>query len=251
MPDHAQIGASAALVLVILRILEGLSVGASTRGRSSSSPSTRRPGAAGTSPCGRSCGCLVGFLLGSGIGALTSSALGPERMLAWGWRVPFLLGGVIAVWGIVFRRQMTESPALPRAAPRTGVARRRRRRRATGGRSCRLIGLMLMQSVGFYLMFIYAASYLTEQMHVSTARRPRHQYAEPPRHAGARGPVGEPVGPGRAQARAPRRLGGHVRAGLAPVVAHAPGRASRRSSRGKPGFAVLLDDWPTASPRRS
>ena len=168
MPDHAQIGASAALVLVILRILEGLSVGGEYTGSiillAEHAPPERR----GYFAVWPELGCLVGFLLGSGIGALTSSALGPERMLAWGWRVPFLLGGVIAVGGIAFRRQMTESPALSRAALRTGVpvVAVARHWRAI----LRLIGLMLMQSVGFYLMFIYAASYLTERMHVSTAR---------------------------------------------------------------------------------
>jgi MHS family proline/betaine transporter-like MFS transporter len=169
MPDHAQIGASAALVLVILRILEGLSVGGEYTGSIILLAEHAPPGRRGYFAVWPELGCLVGFLLGSGIGALTSGALGPERMLAWGWRVPFLLGGVIAVGGIVFRRQMTESPALSRAAQRTGVpavVAVARHWRAI----LRLIGLMLMQSVGFYLMFIYAASYLTERMHVSTAR---------------------------------------------------------------------------------
>ena len=169
IPDHAQIGAAAALVLVILRILAGLSVGGEYTGSiillAEHAPPERR----GYYAAWPELGCLVGFLLGSGIGALTSSALGLERMLAWGWRVPFLLGGVIAAWGIVFRRQMMESPALSRAAQRTGlpaVVALARHWRAI----LRLIGLMLMQSIGFYLMFIYAASYLTERMHVSTAR---------------------------------------------------------------------------------
>jgi MHS family proline/betaine transporter-like MFS transporter len=169
MPDHAQIGAAAALGLVILRVLEGLSVGGEYTGSiillAEHAPSEHR----GYYAVWPELGCLVGFLLGSGIGALISGALGPERMLAWGWRVPFLLGGVIAAGGIVFRRQMTESPALSRAPQRAGVpavVALARHWRAV----LRLIGLMLVPSVGFYLMFIYAASYLTEHMHVSTAR---------------------------------------------------------------------------------
>ena len=242
MPDHAQIGASAALVLVILRILEGLSVGGEYTGSiillAEHAPPERR----GYFAVWPELGCLVGFLLGSGIGALTSSALGPERMLAWGWRVPFLLGGVIAVGGIAFRRQMTESPALSRAAQRTGVpavVAIARHWRAI----LRLIGVMLMQSVGFYLMFIYAASYLTERMHVSTARAldintlsllvmlvlvvPSASLSD----RVGRKPVLQ------------RRLGGHVRAGLAPVVAHARGelRGDPRGAsgiRGAPGTGL-------------
>jgi MFS family permease len=33
-------------------------------------------------------------------------------MLAWGWRIPFLLGAVLAVFAVVLRRQIAESPAL-------------------------------------------------------------------------------------------------------------------------------------------
>src|SRR5262249_27229116 len=114
-------------------------------------------------------GCLVGFLLGSGIGAAATTLLGSERMHAWGWRVPFLLGAVIALWGVVFRRQMTESPELEAA---------RRKTRGLGllpalGAHWRIIvrfvALLLISGIGFYTMFVYAASYLTQHMHVSTA----------------------------------------------------------------------------------
>lgn len=57
-------------------------------------------------------GCTIGSLLGSGIGALTSGVLGDERMVAWGWRVPFLLGAVIAVWGVVSSRRREPSTSI-------------------------------------------------------------------------------------------------------------------------------------------
>src|SRR5262249_34288668 len=107
---------------------------------------------------------------GSGVAAVTSTLFGPMRMLAWGWRVPFVLGGLIAVWGIAFRRQMTESPALESArrgagdvSPIAGLA-------VHWKVVVRFVAVLLMTSIGFYMMFIYAASYLTEHMHVSTAR---------------------------------------------------------------------------------
>src|SRR5262249_39218911 len=114
-------------------------------------------------------GCLVGFLLGSGIAAAASTLLGSERMHAWGWRVPFLLGAPIALWGLVFRRQLTESPGLEaaRQKPR-GVA--LLPTLATHWRIIvRFVALLLMTGIGFYTMFVYAASYLKDHMHVSTA----------------------------------------------------------------------------------
>src|SRR5262249_1132733 len=112
LPVHAQIGATAAVLLIILRIAEGLSVGGEYTGSivllAEHAPAARR----GYYAVWPEVGCVGGFLLGSGVSALTSGALGHERMLAWGWRIPFLLGAVIAVWGIAFRRRMTESPVV-------------------------------------------------------------------------------------------------------------------------------------------
>ena len=169
LPDHAQIGATAAVLLVIMRVAEGLSVGGEYTGSiillAEHAPPERR----GYYAVWPEFGCIIGFLLGSGIGALTTGLLGNERMLAWGWRIPFLLGAVIAVWGILFRRQLTESPVVESARQKgdtpilVAVL-------AHWRAIVRLICLLLMQSISFYLMFIYAASYLTERMHVSTAR---------------------------------------------------------------------------------
>src|SRR5215831_16038973 len=115
MPTHDQIGVAAAFALVVCRVAEGLSVGGEYTGAiillGEHAPPDRRASYA----VWPELGCIVGFLLGSGVGAATSTLLGSERMLAWGWRVPFLLGGVIAVWGIAFRRHLTESPALEAA----------------------------------------------------------------------------------------------------------------------------------------
>lgn len=169
MPTHAQIGAAAPFALVVLRIIEGLSVGGEYTGAiillGEHAPADRRARYA----VWPELGCIVGFLLGSGIGAVTTTLLGPDRMVAWGWRVPFLLGAVIAVWGVAFRKQMTESPALE-AARQTATSVNPFAALAGHWRIIlRFVGLLLMNSIGFYTMFIYAASYLTERMHVSTA----------------------------------------------------------------------------------
>lgn len=169
LPVHAQIGTAAALLLVVLRILQGLSVGGeftdSVVMLAEQAPLDRRGFVASWAEMGG----IVGMLLGSGVGALTSSVLGDAAMHAWGWRIPFLLGAVIAVFGVVLRRQLTESPALQhveRAAGSPVIVALRHHWRPI----LRMVCLLLMQGIGFYMVFIYAASYLTEQMHITTAR---------------------------------------------------------------------------------
>jgi MFS transporter, MHS family, proline/betaine transporter len=169
LPDHAQIGAAAAVLLVLMRVAEGLSVGGEYTGSIILVAEHAPPGRRGFYAAWPQFGCTIGFLLGSGVGALVSGALGHERMLAWGWRIPFLLGGLIAVWGIAFRRHIAESPAVTassEARDKPGLAAVVAHWRAIA----RLVALLCVESVAFYLMFVYAASYLTEHMHVSTAR---------------------------------------------------------------------------------
>jgi MFS transporter, MHS family, proline/betaine transporter len=168
LPDHAQIGTAAALLLVILRIVQGLSLGGeftdSVVMLAEQAPHDRRGFVASWPEMGG----IVGMLLGSGVGALTSGVLGEAGMLAWGWRIPFVLGAAIAVFGVVLRRQITESPALERierAGSPVIVA-----LRDHWQPMLRMVCLLLMQGIGVYMVFVYAASYLTERMHVTTAR---------------------------------------------------------------------------------
>jgi len=169
LPDHAQIGAAAAFLLVALRIVQGLSLGGEFTGSivmlAEQAPDDRR----GFVAAWPEMGCVVGMLVGSGVGALISGALDTADLQAWGWRIPFLLGAAMAVFSVVMRRQITESPALARAE-RTAVSPVVVAFRHHWRPILRMVCLLLMQAIGFYMVFIYAASYLTRQMHVSTAR---------------------------------------------------------------------------------
>jgi MHS family proline/betaine transporter-like MFS transporter len=168
LPTHAEIGTAAAVLLVVLRILQGLSVGgeypSSIVFLGEHAPPERR-GYVASWPM---FGSVVGFLLGSAFGALLSNLMSEAALEAWGWRLPFLFGAVIALCGVLFRRHMSEPPAFAAAQPLTAapiVAAFRDHWRAI----VQIIGLSLVNAVGFYLLWVYATSYLTDRMHVSTA----------------------------------------------------------------------------------
>lgn len=169
LPDHAQIGAWGSLLLVVCRICQGLSVGGEYSGSIIFLGEHAPPGRRGLHASWPQFGCLIGFLLGSGIGALTATILGPEIMNAWGWRVPFLLGVVIVAAGFVFRRNLSEPPAsarLDRAVGSPVVVAVRDHWRAM----LRLMSLVLFGGVGFHVVFIYMPAYLAEQDHLTAAR---------------------------------------------------------------------------------
>ncbi len=168
LPTHAEIGTAAGVLLLVLRILQGLSVGGEYPGSIVFLAEHAPPEWRGYFASWPMFGSTVGFLLGSALVALISSLMSEAALEAWGWRLPFLFGAVIALCGVLFRRHMSEPPAFAAAQPLTAaplVAAFRDHWRAI----LQIIGLSLVNAVGFYLLWVYATSYLTDRMHVSTA----------------------------------------------------------------------------------
>ncbi len=164
LPTYAQIGAAAPVLLLLLRILQGLSVGGeyatSMVYAAEQAPAHRR--ALITSATGL--GAIGGMLLGSGVGAVVSAILLSEGVDAWGWRVPFLLGILLGAAGLLLRRGL-EEPHAPAAAPQgspllTAV-------RAHWPDLLRLVGVICLSGAGFYLIFVYSVTYMNVVLHDS------------------------------------------------------------------------------------
>ncbi|GAA2907326.1 MFS transporter [Microbacterium keratanolyticum] len=124
LPTYAQIGILAPVLLLLLRILQGLSAGGEWGGAVlmavEHAPADRR-GRAGSWP---QLGVPLGFLLASGVTALMTGVISPgAAYLEWGWRVPFLLSAVLIVIGFVIRRSVSESPVFEEIAKRGKQAR--------------------------------------------------------------------------------------------------------------------------------
>ncbi|MBM6623522.1 MHS family MFS transporter [Micrococcaceae bacterium RIT802] len=112
LPTHAQIGASAAILLIALRVLQGFSAGGEWGGAALMSvehaPDNRR-GFFGAYPqIGVPCGMILATFT---IWVLTT-IIGNEAFLTWGWRVPFLFSIVLIIVGYVIRRSVEESPVF-------------------------------------------------------------------------------------------------------------------------------------------
>ncbi|OZB77761.1 MAG: MFS transporter, partial [Microbacterium sp. 14-71-5] len=119
LPTFAQIGIAAPILLLLLRILQGLSAGGEWGGAVlmavEHAPANRR-GRAGSWP---QLGVPLGFLLASGMTALMTGVVSPgAAYLQWGWRVPFLASVILIVVGFVIRRSVEESPVFAEIAKR-------------------------------------------------------------------------------------------------------------------------------------
>lgn len=120
LPTYSQIGILAPILLVLLRILQGVSTGGEWGGAVlmavEHAPAKRR-GRMGAFP---QMGVPLGMLLASGTLALMTGVISPgEAFIEWGWRIPFLLSFILIVVGIIVRRTIEESPVFAELAQKT------------------------------------------------------------------------------------------------------------------------------------
>ncbi|KRC63101.1 MFS transporter [Agromyces sp. Root81] len=119
LPTYAQIGIAAPILLLLLRILQGVSAGGEWGGAVlmavEHAPAAKR-GRFGAFP---QIGVPIGMLLASAVLALMAGVFAPgEAFLEWGWRVPFLFSIVLLFVGMWVRRSVDESPVFTALAER-------------------------------------------------------------------------------------------------------------------------------------
>ncbi|MFZ2628764.1 MAG: MFS transporter [Rugosibacter sp.] len=115
LPTYEQVGILAPLLLVMLRIMQGLSLGGAFSGTViflvEHSPPSRRGLVGSTSLAS----LAVGFLLGSLVVMSMQVLLSAAQFESWGWRIPFLLGVPIGFIGLYIRNHTDESPVYEEA----------------------------------------------------------------------------------------------------------------------------------------
>lgn len=109
IPGYAQIGVLAPVLLVILRLAQGLGAGAELAGATIFAAEYAPPGRRGLFGSLATIGTYSGTVLSSVVFALFAM-LPSEQFLAWGWRVPFLLSVVVVAVGIYVRLRLDETP---------------------------------------------------------------------------------------------------------------------------------------------
>jgi MFS family permease len=166
MPTYAQIGVAAPVILLLLRILQGIAIAGEFAGASvfvtEHVPSNRLATASGWL-LGSS---YVGFFLGAGAAALMANLLDPSALESWGWRLPFLLGGGLGLVAVYLRRQLDETPMFKevksrkdhaKAFPFTEVLRR------CPGRLVYAAGLGSYLGMMIIILYFYTPSFLQTQ----------------------------------------------------------------------------------------
>jgi len=167
LPTYASIGIAAPLLLVLARLLQGFSAGgewgSSTAYIVEWAPANQR----GFYGSFQQTSVVAGLLLGSGIAALAATLMTTAQMDDWGWRVPFLLGGILGPVGLWMRRTIDETPAYmkAKAAPEpasTGTA-------GNWTMAARAFGFTIVWTVCFYVLLNYMPTYTQKYVKLSAS----------------------------------------------------------------------------------
>jgi MFS family permease len=108
-PGYDTVGAAAPILIVLARLVQGLSAGGSIGAATSYLVEAAPPGRRGLYGSWQYASQGIGSVCAGVMGYALTSALTSEQMLAWGWRVPFLFGLLIAPVGLYIRRHMNET----------------------------------------------------------------------------------------------------------------------------------------------
>jgi MFS family permease len=168
VPTYASIGVAAPLLLVLLRLTQGVAVGGEVGGALLLVTETLSAERRGFWSAWPMIGGAVGNLLSAGVLAVLGATLGEERFAAWGWRVAFLASGLLIAVGVWVRRRVEESPLY-----RDYVARRAGQPRLPLGRTLaahwRSVLTVLFVKAGenalFYVFTTFFVVYVTRVLH--------------------------------------------------------------------------------------
>lgn len=169
IPTYNSIGILSPILLLLARLLQGLSAGGEWGAANSFLSEWAPQGQRGFWTSFLSLTVALGSGLASAMAAILITSLPPEDMTAWGWRIPFLLGGVLCLVCLWLRNGMDETPAFVsvknvRKAPQKAMP-------LGNLRSClTVLGVTVHWTVCYYMFLIYMPIFTRSQGQVTPAQ---------------------------------------------------------------------------------
>jgi len=166
LPTYASIGFAAPALLLFARLMQGFSTGGEWGGSTAFIVEWAPKGRRGLFGSFQQMSVVAGLLLGSAFAALLNTVLTPAQMGDWGWRIPFLVGGLLGPIGIYMRRTIEETPAYAKVvsvstAPETGPS--------GLALAARAFGFTIVWTVCFYVLLTYMPSWTAKYRSLTPA----------------------------------------------------------------------------------
>jgi MFS transporter, MHS family, proline/betaine transporter len=158
LPTYEQIGLAAPLLLIVLRLAQGLAVGGEYTTSLVLLVEQALPSRRGRVGSYAPFGAFGGLLLGSAVGWAITASITPEQSAVWGWRIAFVAGLAIGIIVFLIRRRLPREPVI--TAPKTETAPLIDAFRTQKLAMLQVIGFNLSTAVGFYLCFVFTTTWL-------------------------------------------------------------------------------------------
>jgi metabolite-proton symporter len=167
LPGAASWGNAAPLLLILLRLIQGVAVGGEWSGSvllSMEWGDQKRRGLMGSWP---QLGVASGLILGTGFLTLLSSTISDASFTSWGWRVPFLFSFVLVAIGLYIRLQILETPMFAKLVKEKAVKKAPVLEVIRSHPKEILLSALLRMSeqMPFYVVTAFVLSYLTDDSH--------------------------------------------------------------------------------------
>ena len=161
LPSYASIGIAAPILLTIIRILQGLSLGGAYSGSISYVVEHAPPEQRSTIGSVIKLSLVIGFLFGSVVSTIVASLLSEADFYSWGWRLPFFLGVGIGFVGFYIRNHGEESPVYEQAKKDGTLSESPVRDTFTKhpGKMLRAFMAYIFVTIPFYTIAIYMIAY--------------------------------------------------------------------------------------------
>ncbi|HEX4843474.1 MAG TPA: MFS transporter [Limnobacter sp.] len=174
LPTYATIGVAAPIILILLRMLQGLALGGEYGGAATYVAEHAPQGKRGAYTAWIQTTATLGLFLSLIVILGTRTILGEEAFTDWGWRIPFLLSILLLAISVWIRLTMNESPAFKKMkeegktskAPLTEAFGQWRNLKVV---ILALLGLVAGQAVVWYSGQFYALFFLTSVLKVDAA----------------------------------------------------------------------------------
>ncbi|GGW18529.1 glycine betaine/L-proline transporter ProP [Streptomyces capoamus] len=168
IPSYATIGVGAPLLLLAARLVQGFSTGGEYAGATTFiaeyAPDKKR----GFLGSWLEFGTLAGYVGGAGLVTLMTALLSSDDLMAWGWRIPFLIAGPMGIIGLYLRMRLEETPAFAAEVEKAEATRPKvpLREMITGQWKPLLLcmALVLVYNVTDYMLLSYMPSYFTSEL---------------------------------------------------------------------------------------
>ncbi|HEX7948043.1 MAG TPA: MFS transporter [Phenylobacterium sp.] len=166
VPSYTQIGIWAPIMLLVCRLLQGFSTGGEWGGATAFLVEYAPPGRRGFFGSLQQLSTGLAQICSISSALVLNSVLAKPDLDAWGWRLPFLLGFLLAPVGYYLRSRVAESPEFMRTADAGGVAHSPFRAALTTHREAVLIcfGLTMVWTVGSYVYTTFLPTFATQTL---------------------------------------------------------------------------------------